>query len=388
MDIMLLPTLPGLSAPRLRSVREVKSLVRDWVAFQAMKWPDLRAAHLTGGITALDDDDIFPVEKDVDLHLIFPDQSAHVQTDTVSPLETQYAGLAIEAGLKPMTWYCSPPAVLGNPEIAYHLTRDTVLYDPAGDLLALQPEVRRRYAEPGFVQERIAWEQRGQEGAFGLYEQLEQTAGAAAALNILGYTVTFAAAALSVARLQPPRQGGRVFHHLRQSLAEVERLDLYEGVLQALGLANLDASVVQRYLYEATEQFDMAVKLRESGRWPEDTFGPFRHKLHRHLRPYFVHTCQELLRQGWAREAMGWVLPYHLATSDVLLAVSPASEHDWLWHRQGDLQHSLGLESLVYRRQAAAALRNIYEKTFVLAADLTAVSPATSESDALATVAS
>ena len=36
---------------------------------------------------------------------------------------------------------------------------------------------------------------------------------------------------------------------------------------------------------------------RETGRWPEDAFGPFRHKLHRHLRPYFVRTCQDLLRQ-------------------------------------------------------------------------------------------
>ena len=234
----------------------------------------------------------------MDLHLIFPDQSAHLPTDAMPLLETQYAGLAIEAGLKPMTWYRSPAVVLGNPEIAYHLTRDTVLYDPAGHLLSLQPEVRRRYAEPDFVQERIDWERRGQEGAFRLYEHLEQTAGAVAALNIMGYTVTFAAAALSVARLQPPRQGGRVFLHLRQSLSDVGRLDLHERVMQALGLATFDAPVVQRYLREATEQFDMAVKLRESGRWPDDTFGPFRHKLHRHLRPYFVRTCQELLSQG------------------------------------------------------------------------------------------
>lgn len=391
MDIMLLPTLPTLPAPpvhRLRSVREVKSLVRDWVAQQASRMPDLRAAHLTGGITTLEDDDLFPAEKDVDLLLIFPDQSAHLQTDAMPLLETQYAGLAIEAGLKPMTWYRSPSAVLGNPEIAYHLTRDTVLHDPAGHLLMLQPEVRRRYAEPGFVQERIAWERRGQEGAFRLYEHVEQIAGGVAGLNILGYTVTFAAAALSVARLQPPRQGGRVFLHLRQSLAEVGRLDLYEGVLQGLGLASFDAPTVQRYLREATEQFDMAVKLRESGRWPDDSFGPFRHKLHRHLRLYFVHTCQQLLSQGWARESMGWVLPYHLATSDALLAISPASEHDWLRQRQGELQHALGMESRADRQRAATELQDLYDEVFSVAEGLNSVSPATNAIDALATAGS
>jgi hypothetical protein len=380
MDITLLP------AQRLRSVREVKSLVRDWVAQQALQWPDLRAAHLTGGITALEDDDLFPAEKDVDLHLIFPDQSALLHTDALPLLETQYAGLAIEAGLKPMTWYRSPQAVLGNPEIAYHLTRDIIIFDPAGHLLLLQPEVRRRYTEPGFVRERIAWERRGQEGAFRLYEQLEQAAGPIAALNIMGYTVTFAAAALAVAGLRPPRQGGRVFLHLRQELAQVGRLDLYEDVLQALGLDSFDASLVQRFLREATEQFDMAVKLRESGRWPEDAFGPFRHKLHRHLRPYFVHTCQDLLRQGWVREAMGWVLPYHLATSDALLAVSPGSEHGWLWQRQGDLQSALGMESVAQRQYAISRLRDSYSGIFAVADRQGDVTSATSGVDALATV--
>ena len=382
MDITLLPV------QHLRSVREVKSLVRDWVAQQALQWPDLRAAHLTGGITTLDDDDLFPGVKDVDLHLIFPDQSALLQADAMPLMEVQYAGLAIEAGLKPMTWYRSPQAVLGNPEIAYHLTRDTILFDPSGYLLALQPDVRAQYAERGFVQERIAWERRSLNGAFRLYEQLEQTTGAVAALNIMGYTVTFAAAALAVSRLEPPRQGGRVFLHLRQGLVQTHRLDLHEGVLFALGLAGFDARKVQVFLREATEQFDMAVKLRESGRWPEDAFGPFRHKLHRHLRQYFVGTCRELLRQGWVREAMGWVLPYHLATSDALLAVSPASEHGWIRTRQGELQRALGLESPAQRQAAVAHLRAYYAEIFALADEQAYVLPATEGWEALATAAS
>lgn len=371
MDITVLP------ARRQRTVREVKNLAREWVAEQALRWPDLRAAHLTGGITALDGDALFPAERDVDLHLIFPEQSAALlSSGSMAIVEAEYAGLAIEAGLKPMSWYRSPQAVLGNPEIAYHLTRDTILHDPWGYLLALQPPVRQRYAEPELVRERIAWERRGQADALALSEDLEQTAGPTAALNIMGYSVTFAAAALCVARLQPPRQGGRVFLHLRQALAHAERLDLYEAVLQALGLASFDAPTTQYFLREATEQFDMALKLRESGRWPDETFGSFRHKLHRHLRPYLTHTCQDLLRQGWAREAMGWVLPYHLATSDALLAAAPVSEHGWIWQRQGELQHVLGLETLTRRQRAVARLRHLYVDIFAVAEGAVAGAPA------------
>jgi hypothetical protein len=159
-------------------------------------------------------------------------------------------------------------------------------------------------------------------------------------------------------------------------------------VLQAIGLASFDAPTVQYFLREATEQFDLAVRLRESGQWPEDAFGPFRHKLHRHLRPYFVRTCQDLLRQGWAREAMGWVLPYHLATSDALLTVAPASEHGWLWQRQGELQQVLGMESLAQRRHAVGRLRTVYSEIFAVADELAEVSAATEGFDVLATVAS
>jgi hypothetical protein len=188
--------------------------------------------------------------------------------------------------------------------------------------------------------------------------------------------------------LRSPRQGGRVFHHLRQSLAEVGRLDLHEGVLQSLGLASFDGPMVHAYLQEATEQFEMAVKLRESGRWPDDTFGPFRHKLHRHLRPYFVRTCEELLSQGWAREAMGWVLPYHLATSDVLLAISPRTEQTWIRQRQEGLQHELGMGSATRLRNAAAELRAVHAEIFAVADDLAAVTAATISTDAFATVES
>ena len=95
MDITLLP------GQHQRTVREVKGLVQDWVAQQARSMPDLRAAHLTGGITALAEIDLFPAEKDVDVHLIFPEQSAILQMADIPLLEAQFAGLAIEAGLKP-----------------------------------------------------------------------------------------------------------------------------------------------------------------------------------------------------------------------------------------------------------------------------------------------
>jgi hypothetical protein len=85
---------------------------------------------------------------------------------------------------------------------------------------------------------------------------------------------------------------------------------------------------------------------------------------------------------------MGWVLPYHLASSDILLALSPSSEHDWLGKRQGDLLQALGLESLARRQDAVSRLRAVYASIFDLAEELSEVSTVTAAQDALATVTS
>src|SRR5690606_21031200 len=116
------------------NVMEAKGTVRQWVAANAETWPGFRAAHLVGGITAMPDDALFPITKDIDLHLIFDNESPMVQQHgpISNILEAQVDGLAIEAGLKPVSEYVSPEAVLGNPELAFHFTVESSIYDPDG----------------------------------------------------------------------------------------------------------------------------------------------------------------------------------------------------------------------------------------------------------------
>src|SRR5215204_5479445 len=115
------------------NVGYVKKTVKRWVANNVDRWPGLRAAHLVGGITAKPDDADFPVYKDVDMHLVFDEGSPALRHEGPYPhlLEVSYQGLAIESGLKSVDLYRSPETVLANPEIAYHLTVDSVLYDPS-----------------------------------------------------------------------------------------------------------------------------------------------------------------------------------------------------------------------------------------------------------------
>lgn len=376
-----MPTHLAPETSTLIDVLQARLTAQAWVARRAELTPGLRAAHLVGGITAMDDIAPFPSGKDVDLHLIYAAGSPEL--DEAGPglaiVEELFGGIAIEAGLKTEAAYQSPDVVLANPEVAYHLTVESILYDPDGLLEALQGPVRRDYARRTWVKARLEHERRGSAGAFDLLQWARAKWGASGELNILGYTTTFAAAAMQVAALQPPRLGGRVFLHLRESLEQHGRRDFYEALLAAQGIARLDAAAVEQFLHEAADAFDLVILLREAGKIPNAEGIPFAHKLHRHLRPYFVETCRTLLDTGHHHEAMGWILPYYLATADVINSAGPEVARSVVTIRAQMLLRALGLERPAVRAAAVMQARQIYSEIFALADAIIAANPAISD---------
>jgi hypothetical protein len=361
----------------VKDAKGAREAAREWVAVNAGRWPGLRAAHLVGSVTTMADEAPFPREKDVDMHLIFAEGSPMLVNEGpgFSILEEPYGGIAIEAGLKSEAEYRSAEAVLANPEIAHHLTVDSILYDPDGLLHGLQETVLREYPRRRWVLARLEHERRGLAGALELLAFARERWGVSGELNILGYTTTFATAALWVATRSAPQMGGRMFLKLRTLLAAYERLDLHEELLAILGLTKVSEDEVERFLREATESFDLAIALRQA--YPEIAleFGPFQHKLHAHLRPYLVETCRGTLNEGYHREAMAWVMPYHLATADVVIAYGAETMKPQMAARQAELLRALGLETAEGRAEAIERAMGLYEKMFAFAEEIVASDP-------------
>lgn len=311
------------------NVMETKEIVRDWVEVNATSWPGFRAAHLVGGITAMDDADVFPSTKDVDMHLIFEDDSPMVQTHGPMPnlLEVSVQGIPVEAGLKPISDYATPEVILGNPELAFHLTVSSSLYDPDGWLDGLCQAVIPQYADREWVDARMEHERRGFERVFAMRPMANAMLGPSGELNMLGYMSTFLGGALSVASLQPPKIGSRLFATIRAYLLQQDRMDLHERMLALFGLDRLPAPDVQLMLNEAARFFDLALERKQHPH-------PFEHKLNAHLRPYLVDSCQKMIDDGLHREAAGWILPYYLATTDVLKVDGLPDEQAWADGRQ------------------------------------------------------
>lgn len=352
------------------NAKQAKQAARAWVHVNLSAWPGLCAAHLVGGVTTMPDETPFPAHKDVDLHLVFAEGSPALQPEGPFSgiLAAHHGGVAIEAGIKSVAEYASPEAVLGNPEIAHHLTLDSVLYDPDGLLRALQDPVRRDYPRRRWVLARVEHERKGLAGALALRPVVREAYGASGEVNILGYTTSFATAALQVAAIQPPKMGSRTVLRLGEALAAHGRLDLYEEILGALGLTGIGAERVAQVVDEAAEAFDVAIDVKRTG-------GPFQHKLHRHLRPYLVDSCRAMLAEGHHRAALAWAIAVHLGTSDVILAGGTEDDKARFAARQAGLLSELGLDTTAARDAAYERARLVYDRVFALADQIVANHP-------------
>jgi hypothetical protein len=351
-------------------VFQAKQMVRAWIEANRGQWPGLHAAHLVGGITSMPDHAPYPFNKDVDLHLVFDEGSPVLRAEGpfMNVLEVAYGGLAIEAGVKSVAEYRSADVVLCNPEIAHHLMVDSLLYDPSGLLRGLREGVRRDYPRRRWVLARIDHERHGLDGALALRPMAAARYGASGELNMLGYATTFITAVLCVATLKAPRMGSRMLLRIRQILAAYDRLDLYDELLAILGLRDVGPARVEQLLREGMEAFDLAVAVRKSPH-------PAQHKLHRHLRPYFVEACRSMLAEGYHREALCWLILFYLSATDVILVDGPEAEKPKFAAYQTGFLSALGMEAAATRAARYEQADRLFDRIFAVAEEIVARHP-------------
>jgi hypothetical protein len=350
------------------NARQAKQTVKEWVEANTQNWPGIQGAHLVGGITTMPDEAPFPAYKDVDLHLIFEEGSPALQPTSpfMNILEIPYKGLMLEGGLKSLREYQSVEAVLSNPEIAHHFTVDSLLYDPSGWLNNLQKQVKREFPRRQWVLARCEHERNGLKGALEMVPLVRDMWGGE--VLILGYTFTFISALLSVATLKSPTTGSRMILRMREILAEYDCLDLYEMVLAMLGVEHISPERGTQLLQEGIEAFDLAVQVKR-------TPHPAQHKLHPHLRPYFVNSCQHLLDEGYYREAVVWLILFYLSSIGVIMADGPEAEKSRFGERGTQFLKELGMDTAPARAARFEQANWLYDQFFALASDIISKHP-------------
>jgi hypothetical protein len=346
------------------NARQVRQITQEWVTGNLDHYPGLVAAHLVGGITTTPHYAPFPSYKDVDFHMIFAPGSPALKPlgPFLSNVEVLYKGLMLEGGMKPMSEYQSAAAALANPEIAHHLMVDqSILYDPTGMLQALRKQVSREFARRDWVRARIEHERRGLQGALANLPMAR--AGGGSGEVLLGYTFTFLTALLCVATLRPPSTGSQASLRMCEVLAEANRLELYEEALATLGVAKTSRARVEQFLREGIEAFDLAVTIKHSPH-------PAGHKLHAHLRPYFVESCQSLMQEGRHREALYWLILFHLSACDVILMDGPDAQKPKFAAYAATFLEEIGMDSQGARAARWEQATRLYDRFFALAEEI------------------
>jgi hypothetical protein len=347
----------------LMTVEQVIERTKEWVSMQAEQLPGFLGAHLMGGITSMALCEPFPAYRDVDLHIILKD-------DTDVPgenVEALYRGLMIEAGFRRQTDYSTPEVVLADPVIAGHMAVPSILSDPTGFLTRLHEAVAQEYARRKWVQARCEAEKRE---AFGKLEIAAHIPNPdpIAAFGLLGYAGTYVAAVLSLASLKAIT-GRRSYIQMGRILESWGRTDLYERLLKVVGIVQASRDQAERYLRDATEAFDLAVKVKR-------TPHPFGHKMYAHLRPYLVEGSQEMMDEGYCREAVGWTKAFYSSSMQIIQIDAPSQLTSDMQAKFDECMSQLWLDGAVPWETRMEEAKAIFREVFMLADEIIACNPA------------
>jgi hypothetical protein len=102
---------------------------------------------------------------------------------------------------------------------------------------------------------------------------------------------------------------------------------------------------------------------------------PFGHKMHVHLRPYFVETSRALLAEGFPAEASLWAAPFFFAATDILQMDGQSEERPIWAERQLAWLAEMGLGTPAEREQLLGSLNALGEQIFALANTIIASNP-------------
>jgi hypothetical protein len=333
------------------NVKQVIEQVSAWVEREARQIPGFSGAHLMGSILTMTPDAPFPLYRDVDLNILV-DDDAH----TTATYDVAAGGLILEYSTVSIARYRSPEDVLANPELAANLAVDGIMADPHGLLAPLHQAVSAQYAQRRWVLARCEYEQQV------VVQALAGLRGAATptdALWSLSNVALFLSGLLAEASLRPPTHR-RCLVLLRDVLHAAGRRDLHEATLQLLGWAHLRRQDVEAYLRDCALAFDCAVAVTR-------TPVPFQVKFQPHIRPYIVAGAQEMIEQGYHREAMFWISGFLLFANAAIQADASAAEKPGFQTRLDRLIAEMGVGAPADRAARACEVEVLVEAIVAVA---------------------
>lgn len=277
-------------------VGEIGDIVQEWVDVHGRHIAGFCGAYLFGSIATMPPDASFATYRDVDLIVVL--ETGTKSTD--ENLEVAFKGLMLEVGFIGMEEHHDVEAVLARPDRAGTLAHTRILADPLGVLVPLQRAVAASYTERQWVVARCEVEKQMVRSSL---EQMAQPPAPLLRLLSLVGVMFGLSGLLAVTDLHVPTSR-RALILMKRSLDGMRRSDLYTEVLGLCGVDDLDVEQVEGFHRAMLTAFDRAVEVKQ-------TFVPYSFKVAGHTRPYADEAIDEMIREGYHREAAFYLaLPY------------------------------------------------------------------------------
>lgn len=294
-------------------IAEAREIALSWVEQNAACQPGFAGAFFTGSTVELHADAVLPAASDVDIVVVLdvaaaPPKLGKVVVDGLV-LEVTYAALAEfdDAG------------VARNYHLANSFRRNQLIADPTGRLAELRDAIAPHFADPDAILARcdnaIDRIRNGLAGIDAAAPWEQQVMGWMFSTSITTHVVLVAALRNPTVRLR--------YAAARSVLLELDRSDLYDELLDQLGVRDLAAVTVARRLDDLEPLFEDAVDAASTPFF-------FSSDITADARHIAFEGSRALIADGLHREAVFWIIATYTRCMTILAADSPsrATSHE------------------------------------------------------------
>ena len=342
-------------------VYEIREIARTWVKDQFTDRPDFVGAHLMGGMNELQPDDDFPSFSDVDMSIVVEGE----RTDW--PSDASHRGLMLEFGTESADSYRSLETLITNPSLAPNLVVDSILVDPHQVLADAHAFIAKEFTRRRWVRARCEDEKQKRIEPF-IPTMTPAELGTHLESYKLWSVCTYLAGYITLATLKRPTHR-KAFSRAKAILEEKQALHLHTALLELFGCATWDKAQVESCLDEAAAAFDLAVQIHKTPH-----LGDF--KLKRYLRPYFVEASQDMIEQGFYRDAVPWIMIYYtIAVLTIGLEGSEEEKDQFVKNGFQSRMRDLGLSTIEDWAQRTAQARQTADTIYQFCDEIIAAYP-------------
>lgn len=289
------------------NVKSAQMAAVEWVKQYASQKDGFQGAYFSGSTVEMADHLELSVASDVDIVIVTADAEPPIKLG-----KFVYRGSLLDVTYLSWNQLKSVEEVLKAYHLAGSFRVNTIIADPTGQLRKLQTEVSRHFAKRKWVRRRcenarqkIEKDLRAIDPSAPLYDQVMTW------LFRTGVTTHV----LLVAALRNPTVRLR-YLAARQVLEEYGHTALYLDLLKLLGCAHLTSKRVEYHLSELARTFDATTPVAK-------TLFFFSTDITTAARPIAIDGSRELIKAGYHREAIFWIVATFTRCHKILAADAP-----------------------------------------------------------------